>query len=279
MAKEMYAISDLVSVTQAKFADRVAPYALANNGTLVILKNAIDYNLPCWNLEKRPNIKKNYCRFGWVGGIHHEVDVRQIEGVFHSVNQKVGIENVFWGMYGKPPIDKEEDKWQEDVWRNYERILCRGMRSNRHNYKVFPALSYTEYGRFYTQIDVAIAPLEFNDFNDSKSEIKIAECGRYNVPLVATDCGCYNEVIKNWETGVLIPKENPKSDWIRVLTRIAKDKKLRDEMGRNLREITDKHFDLNVMVQYRLDLYKALLGMESNLSDAYEQSKQMNHGI
>jgi len=72
MARIMYATADLCSVTQAKFADRVSSFALQNNGTLVILKNALDYELPSWNMDKRPPHKKKVCRFGWVGGIHHE---------------------------------------------------------------------------------------------------------------------------------------------------------------------------------------------------------------
>ena len=51
--KFIYNNSDLVTVTQRKFASRVAPYCNPNN-TLAIVKNSIDYNLPCWNMERVP---------------------------------------------------------------------------------------------------------------------------------------------------------------------------------------------------------------------------------
>lgn len=124
------------------------------------------------------------------------------------------------------------------------------------------------YGEFYTHMDVAIAPLEFNAFNDSKSEIKVAECGRYGIPLVATNCGCYDETIINGHTGYLIDPANPKSEWTKVLSKVIKDKKGREEMGRNLKTVTDEYFDINKVVKFRLDLYKQLVpNSESEITE------------
>lgn len=108
-------------------------------------------------------------------------------------------------------------------------------------------------------MDVAVAPLEMNPFNDSKSEIKVAECGRYAIPLVASNVGCYDEWIVNGETGFLIEPDKGIKEWVKILTKLAKDKKLRERMGNNLKAITDKNFDMNENVKDRLDLYKKLL--------------------
>ena len=94
-----------------------------------------------------------------------------------------------------------------------------------------------------------------NNFNDSKSDIKIAECGRYSAPLVASNVGCYDEVIINGKTGYLIDPDAPKREWVRILTKLIKDKKHREELGRNLKLITDELFDLNKVVKYRLEVY------------------------
>jgi glycosyltransferase involved in cell wall biosynthesis len=111
----------------------------------------------------------------------------------------------------------------------------------------------------YANIDLAIAPLQFNNFNDSKSEIKVAECGRYGIPLIATDCGCYDETIKNGETGYLISPDNPRSEWVSRMIKVVKDKKHREEMGQNLKRITDEHFNINKNVQGRIDLYHEIM--------------------
>ena len=95
-----------------------------------------------------------------------------------------------------------------------------------------------------------------NAFNDSKSEIKVAECGRYSVPLIASDVGCYSETIQNGVTGYLISPESPKAEWVKVLTKVIKDKKHREAMGANLNKISDMYFDINKGVSKRIELYR-----------------------
>ena len=101
-----------------------------------------------------------------------------------------------------------------------------------------------------------------NNFNDSKSEIKAMEAGRYGIPLVASDVGCYDEIIKNGETGYLIKPDNPRKEWISVLTKLCKDRKLRAELGGNLKKITDEYYDINKVVGGRLELYKQVMGIK-----------------
>ena len=254
ITKFIYAHSDLVTVTQKKFAERIKPFI--QNGTLAVIKNAIDYTMPCWNGAKIPPPRKNICRFGWAGGIHHEEDVKEFAGIPYRVNQKAGRENIQWDFYGCPPIAKDDDKeqWQIHVWENYKKNLLGGFKG-ASNWQIYNAVGAEQYGFFFSRMDVALAPLKMNNFNDSKSDIKVAECGRYKVPLIASDVGCYNETIINGETGFLIPPDAPKSEWVRVLTKVVKDKKLRIRMGENLHDITEQLFDLNKVVGNRLFLY------------------------
>ena len=256
ITKFVYNHADLVTVTQEKFAERIKPWV---GGVLAVIKNSIDYDLPCWNFPRQAGHNK-VCRIGWAGGIHHEEDVKEFSGVPNWVNQRVGRERVWWDFYGRPPTpsedsEREKNQWQQDVWDNYEKILMKGFRGGK-NWSVHPALPADRYGMFYSFMDLAIAPLQMNDFNDSKSEIKVAECGRYRVPLIASDVGCYSETIVNWETGVLLPPDAGKSEWIKVLVKLIKNKKLRERMGRNLHEVTEKYFNLNETVGNRLQLYE-----------------------
>jgi len=254
LTKILYHNADLVSVTQYKFAHRVSEFV---RGTLVVIKNAIDFELPCWNLPKIKAPKK-VCRIGWVGGIHHEQDVREIPTIAMSVNNKVGAERVHWGFYGRPPVPEGQNRdWQQDVWDNYQRILTGGIK--HRNWSVYPAGPSNSYGAMFRTIDVTIAPLQWNNFNDSKSEIKLMEAGRYGLPLVATNCGCYDEIIVNGETGYLISKDNPTGEWVKYLSRLIKDKKHREEVGQNLRKIVNERFDINKHIHTRLELYQKLL--------------------
>jgi glycosyltransferase involved in cell wall biosynthesis len=97
-----------------------------------------------------------------------------------------------------------------------------------------------------------------------KSEIKIAECGRYKIPLVASNVGCYSEWIKDGETGFLIDPKKGIPEWIRVLTLCAKNPELVKRMGENLHKITEANFDMNKMVKSRIDLYREVMNEKAN---------------
>tara|TARA_R110000737_G_scaffold119331_3_gene151761 strand:+ start:232 stop:1371 length:1140 start_codon:yes stop_codon:yes gene_type:complete len=256
--KAIYYNADLVSVTQKKFAERVKPFV---RKALVVIKNAIDFELPCWNLQWQPPPNKKLTRVGWVGGIHHEEDVKEFKSVVLGMNSKVGVENLRWTFHGRPPLQKGAKKdWQQDVWDNYERMLMHGVhKRQRQNIYFGHAMNGNEYGAFYRDMDVSIAPLQMNNFNDSKSDIKLMECGRYGVPLVASDIGCYNETIIDGVTGFLIPEDNPRKVWIEKLAILAKNPKLRREMGENLRQQVNEKFDINKHVGERYHLYKQLM--------------------
>tara|TARA_R110002051_G_scaffold221410_1_gene285024 strand:- start:9713 stop:10927 length:1215 start_codon:yes stop_codon:yes gene_type:complete len=259
LTKFIYSHADLVTVTQRKFAERVKPYC---NGVLAVVKNAIDYTLPAWNAPYVPPAKRSLVRVGWAGGIHHEEDVKEFAGVPHFVNSRVGAHKISWDFYGAPPIvPGEETDWQHDVWKNYRRILMRGFKG-KPNYNIFNALGPQQYGVMFARMELAIAPLQMNAFNDSKSEIKVAECGRYNVPLIASNVGCYDETIENGRTGYLIDPDAPPREWVKILTKVINNKKHREEMGRNLHAITEEYFDLNKVVGNRLQLYRDAMKLQ-----------------
>jgi len=252
LTKQLYYNSHLVTVTQTKFAERIKPYC---RNILAVVKNAIDYNLPCWN---HPKTVGRLVRVGWAGGIHHNPDVKVFSTVPHVVNQKVGRENIWWDFYGMPPPPKtqqEKDDWQNKVWDKYKSELLKGFKG-QPNWSTHYAVGPHEYGVFYANMDIAIAPLKMNPFNDSKSDIKVAEAGRYKVPIVASNVGCYSDTIVNGKTGYLIDPDAPKTEWIRILSKVATDHKLRREMGENLHSITEQLFDINKVAKYRLDVYE-----------------------
>ena len=136
--------------------------------------------------------------------------------------------------------------------------LLNGFKGQK-NYQVHYAVPPNQYGKFYANMDVAIAPLAMNDFNDSKSDIKVAECSRYKIPLVASNVGSYNQTIINGETGYLLDPDAPKSEWAKVLSKLVKDKKHRMELGQNLHDRTKDIFDARKQAHQRLEIYKQVM--------------------
>jgi len=248
-----YSKSHLVTVTQHKFAARIKPHCKAMLG---VVRNAIDYNLSSWNADRKNYpCHKKVIRIGWAGGIHHIPDVRVFAGVPRLVNQMVGAERVRWDFYGHPPpSDDPEAAWQVEVWRDYKNQLLKGFKGHK-NWQIHYALNPNDYGTIFANMDISIAPLAMNAFNDSKSDIKVAECGRYEVPLVASDVGCYSDTIKNGKTGYLLPAGASSMQWAKVLAKLVRDKSHVKQMGVNLKKITDEHYDINSVVRDRLNIY------------------------
>jgi len=154
-----------------------------------------------------------------------------------------------------PKTEKEKKDWQNNVWHHYKAQLLNGFKGQK-NWNTHYAVGPHEYGVFYANMDVAIAPLQMNAFNDSKSDIKVAEAGRYKVPIIASNVGCYSDTIKNGETGYLIEPGAPKAEWVRILSKVVRDHNHRREMGENLHKITQELFDVNKVAKYRLDIYE-----------------------
>lgn len=249
VTKFVYNISDLVTVTQNKFAMRIQPFV---GKVMAVVKNTLDYSLPCWNV---PRVPSKRCRIGWAAGIHHIPDVKVFESVPHLINQKCGRENIAWHFLGHPPPDPNKPKgWEDSVWPEYRARLLNAFKG-QPNYSIFYALPPDAYGGYFANMDVSIAPLQMNAFNDSKSDIKVAEASRYKIPLVASNVGCYNETIQNGKTGYLIEPDAPKTEWVRILSKLVKDPKHRVELGNNLHEATKDLFDGAKNAKERYNLY------------------------
>jgi glycosyltransferase involved in cell wall biosynthesis len=254
ITKACYNAADLVTVTQKKFAERIQPYI---SKYMTVFRNTLDYKLPCWNA---PKTVTKYARIGWAGGVHHKPDVKVFESVPHLVNQKVGRENLQWNFYGHPPPNQDKTTWEADVWPEYRQRLLKSFKG-QPNYNIHYALPPDQYGVYYANMDMAIAPLEMNNFNDSKSDIKAAECSRYKIPLIASNVGCYNEVIRNGQTGYLIDPDAPKTEWIRILSKLVKDKQHRLEIGQRLHDETKDLYDARKQAPIRLQIYREVAQM------------------
>ena len=92
--------------------------------------------------------------------------------------------------------------------------------------------------------------------------------GRYKVPLIASDVGCYSDTIVNGHTGYLIPPDAPPKEWSRVLTNLIKNPKKVREMGENLHSITEELFDLNKVAYHRLDVLRFAMNKKEEMGSA-----------
>ncbi len=82
----------------------------------------------------------------------------------------------------------------------------------------------------------------------------LLEAGLYSLPIVASDTGGINEIIENYKNGFLL-KVKDVNGFVLAIERLIKDKDLREEFGKNIREKIEKDFDIKDMIRYTKDIY------------------------
>ena len=137
--------ADEVWVTNKHLASKVKKY----NNNIRIIPNAI--SVPTWQIEREPSDK---VRFGYIGGNHHQIDVRE------STIDLTGYE-----------------AYVADV-DNYPQMM-----KAAYTLKTFPPNSYH---KLYNFFDVSLVPLSTSEFAKCKSHLKMLEAGFSKCALIVS---------------------------------------------------------------------------------------------
>lgn len=108
---------------------------------------------------------------------------------------------------------------------------------------------YEDLGRYYKKAAVLALPSLRENFGRV-----IIEAFMYGVPVVATKTEGPSELIKEGETGFLVPRKD--TDMMaRFLIKLLKQPNLREELGTNGKEFVNKNFDQNRLVENLIDTW------------------------
>lgn len=91
------------------------------------------------------------------------------------------------------------------------------------------------------------------------SLLEAAACGR---PMVATDVPGCREVVKDGETGFLVPADNATA-LAQAIERLAISKELRARMGASARKFAVEHFSSEIVGNMVVTVYDQLLNMRA----------------
>jgi len=89
------------------------------------------------------------------------------------------------------------------------------------------------------EVDINLAPLEMNDFCQSKSELKFFEAGIIGIPTVAVENQTFSEAITHGKNGLLSKDVNA---WVSNIGRLIDDKDLRITLGEKARQTVLKKY-------------------------------------
>lgn len=91
-----------------------------------------------------------------------------------------------------------------------------------------PFMSREDYMKKLSQVDINLFPLEDNEFNRGKSEIKYTEAALVHVPTVASPTGDIGKIIQDGENGILAANLQ---EWEKKLNILIADQQLRIGIG------------------------------------------------
>jgi glycosyltransferase involved in cell wall biosynthesis len=114
-----------------------------------------------------------------------------------------------------------------------------------------------EYGNFYRLFDCALAPLEQNEWNSCKSELKIIEAAAYGLPVIASGVEPYLKHLNN--AGVKFCLNTP-DEWYKAMKQAMESQpeanKIRGEANKTY---CNEHHNLEAINKDRLEYYKKIL--------------------
>jgi glycosyltransferase involved in cell wall biosynthesis len=200
----------------------LAKYCHGMIDDIKIVPNSLESDVWCGLESKRQQGGK--IRVGWAGALQHQGDLEMIAEVVKQTSSEVDW--VFMGMCLESikPYIKE---FQESV--------------NISDYpKVLAGLN----------LDLAIAPLEDNSFNEAKSNLRILEYGILGWPVICSDVYPYQAY-----DAPVTRVSNTTEDWINAIRMHANDLDMAHQAGDRLREWVLKNF----LLEDRLEEWQGAL--------------------
>ena len=286
---------DYVTTTTQIFANKIKKY----NKNVFVYPNAIDPEEDQYQPIKN---ESGRIRFGFVMGSSHERDMEQFKGVVNmlpkDILNKIQIVLCGYDLRGNINVvdkngnfvEQRKIKPTESVWYTYERNVTDEYRTVSPEYKDFllkfiPNAQWpnvenepyrrewtkdvNEFAKHYRNIDVLLAPLDTNQFNEVKSELKFVEAGFTHTALICSDFGPYSLVgnslfqkggIVNDEGNcILIDPAKKHKDWAKYIKKLVENPDLITLLQNNLYEFVKDTYDINKVTAKRAEWYKSIV--------------------
>ena len=227
--KRCLELADAVTVTQPALAEVYKPY----NDKVICLPNCVD--LKIW--QKLPLQRRDDVRLYWSGGASHYQDWLILQDVLPTIFDKYKqVKLVIMGTVFHGTI--------------------KGLDKSRIEIHPWAHTQAYPYKSAILDADISLIPLEDNEFNRCKSNIKWLEQAALEVPSVCSAVTPYVEH-NNGVNGVFVRNET--QDWIDGISCMVEDSILRAKLGAEARKTVERSFDIDREKTQWLDAYESLL--------------------
>ena len=291
-----FKLVDYVTTTTEIYASKIRKW----NKNVHIFPNAIDPDEDQYKPIKYPSDR---IRFGFVMGSSHERDMEQIKGLAEKlynsdVRDKIQLVLCGYDLRGTiTMVDKDgkttgqrDIEAKESVWYRYEQNLTKDYTLVSPEYKEFlqeftPNSQYpgvrdefyrrewtkdvNNFATHYRNIDVLLAPLDTNSFNEVKSELKFAEAGFTHTAVICSDYGPYTIGSRSlFKKGgeidpegncILIDPQKAHKAWFKAIKKLAEQPELIKLLQDNMYEHVKDDYDINNVTAKRAKWYKEIV--------------------
>jgi glycosyltransferase involved in cell wall biosynthesis len=194
-------VADLVTVTTPVLAEVFRSHGVSD---VAVLPNYV----PGW-VPDLPRPARSRPAVGWQGGASHGADIALLaDPVRRFLKRFPGWDLQLVGTDYRPTFKVKAERALFSSW----------IRVTEDPHGYFQSMDY----------DVALVPLCDNVFNASKSSLKALEHMARGIPVLASDCEVYRDVVKDGVNGFLIRYDH---QWLSRMSELASDDALREKMS------------------------------------------------
>lgn len=271
---------------------------LKHNKNVVVLPNAVNPDEPQFKPVDNPSSK---LRVGIICGSSHMEDLKLLQGMISQFS-KEELDRLQFVLCGfdlrgnnitiRPDGTKTLRPLlpTETCWFHYERIMTDDYKITSPQYTQFlhafipnaeyPLVSQESYRRCWTKsidtyathynnIDVLLAPLHDNEFNKSKSQLKVIEAGFFHKAIIASNIGPYtidlkhavdrnNNILKDGNA-LLVDSNKNRKNWSKYIKLLLNDRNLLHTLQENLYQTVKDKYNWLTVAEERRKLYLKLL--------------------
>lgn len=221
--KALLDLADVVTVTNDYLASQLKPYT---NGEVVIVPNALSYDEGQFTLSEDT---ESGTPIVYVGGNTHLHDLELVRRAIPLNELTIG------------GVNKDCQVWKE-VTKRFAGVSTK------------PQATLDSYMNLYEGHKIALAPLEKNNFNACKSNLKILEAGAKGLPIVTSRVHpYYNDLDKD-----VVIYGNSENSWRSAVTKLLKDDEYRKDKGLELAAHVRQHYQLSDANKIRRQIIESL---------------------
>lgn len=237
-------LADLLTVSTQGLATAARTGFKLFDKEIVVVPNSIDFNM-----FSQKDVQRNDDQvvIGWGGSNTHSLDTAI---AFESVctvldkNPKVKMQ-----IIGAPALEVITEKIEVKGVKQLRKIT-RSSKIGLHSQSEFkPWVPIGEYANRMCSWgwDIALAPLEDNRFNKSKSNLKCIEAAAIKVPCLCSDVQPYNEFCSLGGQDLKWLLCRTQSGWVEKLNTLVNDADMRKDLGEKMYNVATKFFNINTI--------------------------------